>query len=71
MALNATNTTITSLPDVNEWASSDTIIGIVLAFLSCFFIGVSVIIKKRSLQDMEVKTAEYASMIYTVPFHVD
>lgn len=39
-----------------EWVPLDTFIGLVLAFSSCFFIGISVIYKKLALRDIEVGT---------------
>ena len=37
-----------------QWVPLDTFIGLILAFSSCFFIGVSVIYKKLALKDLEV-----------------
>ncbi|XP_063613770.1 uncharacterized protein LOC134786999 [Penaeus indicus] len=38
-----------------EWVPLDTFIGLILAFSSCFFIGISVIYKKLALRDIEVQ----------------
>ncbi|KAK3876612.1 hypothetical protein Pcinc_018622 [Petrolisthes cinctipes] len=38
-----------------QWVPRDTIIGLVLAFSSCFFIGISVIFKKLALRDIEAQ----------------
>ena len=37
-----------------QWVPLDTVIGLILAFSSCLFIGVSVIFKKLALRDIEV-----------------
>lgn len=40
--------------DEPQWVPRDTVIGLILAFSSCLFIGVSVIFKKLALRDIEV-----------------
>lgn len=46
-----------------EWVPLDTFIGLVLAFSSCFFIGISVIYKKLALRDIEVGTFFFPILI--------
>lgn len=41
--------------DEPQWVPRDTVIGLVLAFSSCLFIGVSVIFKKLALRDIEAQ----------------
>ncbi|KAK7082571.1 Magnesium transporter NIPA3 [Halocaridina rubra] len=39
----------------SQWVPLDTFIGLILAFSSCFFIGISVIYKKLALKDIEAQ----------------
>ncbi|XP_045604191.1 uncharacterized protein [Procambarus clarkii] len=41
--------------DSPQWVPLDTFIGLVLAFSSCLFIGISVIVKKLALRDIEAR----------------
>lgn len=50
---NSTQTTTNVIEDP-QWVPLDTFIGLILAFSSCLFIGISVIFKKLALRDIEV-----------------
>lgn len=49
----------------SEWVPLDTFIGLVLAFSSCFFIGISVIYKKLALRDIEVGASVFVEFCIT------
>ncbi|MPC29769.1 Magnesium transporter NIPA2 [Portunus trituberculatus] len=46
---------VTDIPEPPQWVPLDTVIGLILAFSSCLFIGVSVIFKKLALRDIETQ----------------
>ena len=43
-----------------HWVPLDTVIGLILAFSSTLFIGVSIIFKKLALRDIEVSVFSYS-----------
>ena len=61
---------VTSVPENHHQSLQlvplDTLIGLVLAFSSCFFIGISVIYKKLALKDLEVLFLQTITVYYVI-----